>query len=1092
MPVKVSARTPVEVAVRRKGRRDPSTYAMLLALVVLAVVMLIPFVIVVLNAIKSPAEYASRGPLALPEGLYLQGIVDFWNRVDFGQKLLNSVVISGSVAVVAVFLSILNAYAIGIGRVKGRVSLLVVFLLAAMLPQEALVYPLYYLWKQVGLYDTRLGVIVIFTVFQSAFGTYLLSSVLGTFPREILEAARIDGANRWQVLWRVVVPISRPTLTVLLIFFFIWTWNEFFIPLVMLISNENQTVPVALGVLQGQRLMDATTSSASALLGIVPAVVFFLFFQRTLTRGVTVCGGDQVKFGDGYRMRPGFEADHPVEVLDLAVAPGSLTVYAPTRRILHRADLHDSGPVVTLGLSAPMPDVVGVTITHFAGEVPRGPRFELDTDSSAEESTEVWYDDETAVLTSGALSVRVSRGEGWRVDFTAEGRTLTSSGARGMAFVTADDGRHYVRDRLNLGVGDAVYGLGERFGPLVKNGQVVDIWNADAGTGSEQAYKNVPFYLTNAGYGVFVNHPGHVSFEVASEAMSSVQFSVEGQSLEYFVVYGPTPAEILRKYTALTGRPALPPAWSFGLWLSTSFTTSYDEATVTGFIDGMAERDLPLSVFHFDCFWMREFHWCDFEWDPRVFPDPRGMLERLKSRGLRICVWINPYIAQRSQLFAEGTAGGYLLERPNGDVWQWDRWQPGMALVDFTNPEAREWYAAKLDALLDMGVDCFKTDFGERIPTDVAYFDGSDPEPMHNYYSYLYTRTVFEVLRKRRGDREAVVFARSATAGSQRFPVHWGGDSAAAYESMAESLRGGLSLGMSGFGYWSHDIGGFWGAPGPGLFKRWVAFGMLSSHSRLHGDSSYRVPWLFDEESVDVLRLFTKLKARLMPYLFQVARQAHTDGVPMMRAMALAFPHDPACVYLDRQYMLGDDLLVAPVFSDEGTVSYYVPPGSWTHFLTGEPVNGPRWVEERHDFLSIPLLVRPGAVVPVGGVDDRPDYDYADGVTLQAYELADGARATTTIPTVTGDVATTFVTSRQAGVVRVEVDHGRSAGVPRAWQVLLVGVRSVASVDGGTATEHAHGTLVRADGEAVTVTLGESPPRSMLRGSESDKTTPAT
>lgn len=266
--------------------RAPGRWAVLAALIVLAIVMLFPFGIVALNAVKSPAEYSSGGPLSLPKGIYLDGIIEFWNRVDFGQKLWNSFLISGTVAVAAVVLSVLSAYALGIGRVRGRLWILVAFLLANTLPQEALVYPLYYLAKEVGLYDTRLAVILIFTVIQSAFGTYLLSAVLGQFPREILEAAALDGAGRWRALWRIVVPISRPTLTVLLIFFFIWTWNEFFLPLIFLISNENQTVPVVLGVLQGEKMMDATMSSASALLGILPAVVFFLIFQRTLTRGV--------------------------------------------------------------------------------------------------------------------------------------------------------------------------------------------------------------------------------------------------------------------------------------------------------------------------------------------------------------------------------------------------------------------------------------------------------------------------------------------------------------------------------------------------------------------------------------------------------------------------------------------------------------------------------------------------------------------------------------------------------------------------------------------------------------------------------------
>ncbi|MDL4816121.1 carbohydrate ABC transporter permease [Actinomadura opuntiae] len=274
-------------APRRRRRRGPSAYAVLVALVALAGIMLIPFLVVVFNALKTPREYTSKGPLSPPSGFDLDAIRDFWERVDFGHVLWNSVLISGSVAVLAVLLSVFNAYALGIGRIKGRIWLLALLLLANTLPQEALVYPLYYMAKQIGIYDTRLSVIIVFTVVQSAFGTYLLSSVMSAFPRPLLEAARIDGANRWQILWRVVVPVVRPTLSVLLVFFFVWTWNEFLIPMVFLISNENQTVSVALGVLQGQRLMDATMSSAAALLGLLPTVVFFLIFQRTLSRGLT-------------------------------------------------------------------------------------------------------------------------------------------------------------------------------------------------------------------------------------------------------------------------------------------------------------------------------------------------------------------------------------------------------------------------------------------------------------------------------------------------------------------------------------------------------------------------------------------------------------------------------------------------------------------------------------------------------------------------------------------------------------------------------------------------------------------------------------
>ena len=573
-----------------------------------------------------------------------------------------------------------------------------------------------------------------------------------------------------------------------------------------------------------------------------------------------------MKFTDGYwQLRAGVQARYPAQVHDVITEPDALTAYAPTRKIENRGDTLNE-PLLTVRCSSPAPDVLAISIGHFLGGRARSPQFSLAADPAT--SVTVAVDDHQASITSGALTARLRRGKPWNLEFLADGRVLTASGSKAMALLSTASGETYLREQLSLGVGELVYGLGERFGALVKNGQAVDIWNADGGTSSEQAYKNVPFYLTNAGYGVFVNHPGLVSFEVASEAVSRIQFSVAGESLEYLVIYGPTPKEILQKYTGLTGRPALPPSWSFGLWLSTSFTTSYDETTVTGFVDGMAERDLPLSVFHFDCFWMREFHWCDFTWDDRTFPDPAGMLARLKDKGLRICVWINPYIAQRSPLFAEGTDSGFLLRKPDGDVWQTDKWQAGMGIVDFTNPGAREWYAAKLGALLDLGVDCFKTDFGERIPTDVAWSDGSDPEGMHNYYTFLYNQTVFELLRRRRGENEAIVFARSATAGGQRFPVHWGGDCESSFVAMAESLRGGLSLAASGFGFWSHDIGGFEGLPDPAIFKRWIPFGLLCTHSRLHGSDSYRVPWLFDEESVEVLRTFTRLKMRLMPYLY--------------------------------------------------------------------------------------------------------------------------------------------------------------------------------------------------------------------------------
>ncbi|MEP7764062.1 alpha-xylosidase [Sanguibacter sp. 25GB23B1] len=745
-----------------------------------------------------------------------------------------------------------------------------------------------------------------------------------------------------------------------------------------------------------------------------------------------------MKFTDGYWLvLPGTTILRPQSAADVTVEDDRLTVYAPTAPITSRGDTLNR-PQVTVTFDAPMDDVIGVRVEHFQGVSARGPAFEIHREpGDCKVVAPQTEGGSTAHITSGALRADVSASGAWGVDFVADGRVLTSSTPRSVGIVSRDDGSRYVYEQLALGVGEHVYGLGERFGAFVKNGQSVDIWNEDGGTASDQAYKNVPFYLSDAGYGVFVAHPDRVSFEVGTEVVSRTQFSVEGQHLQYYVIYGPTPKEILRKLTALTGRPARVPAWSYGLWLSTSFTTDYDEQTVTSFIDGMADREIPLSVFHFDCFWMRQFHWCDFVWDPATFPDPEGMLARLRAKGLRISAWINPYIAQRSYLFAEGRELGYLVTTPSGDVWQWDMWQAGMALVDFTNPDATAWYCSKLKVLLDMGVDCFKTDFGERIPTDVVWHDGSDPQRMHNYYAHLYNKAVFDLLRTERGEGDAVLFARSATAGGQQFPVHWGGDCESTFVSMAESLRGGLSLALSGFAYWSHDIGGFEGTPDPAVFKRWAAFGLLSSHSRLHGSDSYRVPWVFDEEAVEVTRSFTRLKMSLMPYLARLGEEAHTEGTPLMRPMVLELPHDRTAATVDTQYMLGDSLLVAPVFSAEGDVRFYVPEGTWTHLLSGETFAGPRWFEGRYGFDSLPLLVRPGTVLPVGATSDRPDYDWADGVTLRLFEIADGHRSTVRIPDAQDP-------SRAAAVFEVErsgetVTVRRSSGAerPAPWRVQL-------------------------------------------------------
>ena len=698
-----------------------------------------------------------------------------------------------------------------------------------------------------------------------------------------------------------------------------------------------------------------------------------------------------MKFHNGcWLFKEGYECFSPQQVYEVRKKENEVVLCAPTSRINHKGDTL-GGINLTIKITAPMAGVIRVQTLHHLGVQDRAPKFELNLPEK-EDAFELVETEEKITVKSGNLALIIDKNN-WSMRYERDGYLLTKSEWRDLGYLKSDwkgfaydkgGDDAYMCQQLGLSVGELIYGLGERFTPFVKNGQSVEIWNEDGGTSTDQSYKNIPFYLSNRGYGVFVNHPEKVEFEVATEQVSKTAFSVKGEALDYFLIDGPTMKDVLVKYTDITGKPALPPQWTFGLWLSTSFTTDYDEKTVMSFIDGMEERGIPLSVFHFDCCWMREFHWTDFVWDERVFPDPKGMLERIKARRIKICVWINPYIGQESVLFQEGMEKGYFLKRPNGDVWQWDMWQPGIAIVDFTNPEATKWYQQKLEELVDMGVDCFKTDFGERIPTDAVYYDGKDAEKMHNYYTYLYNKAVFDVLEKKKGHEEAVVFARSATAGGQKFPVHWGGDCWSNYVSMAESLRGGLSLTSSGFGFWSHDIGGFESQSTPDVYKRWAAFGLLSTHSRLHGSTSYRVPWAYDEEAVDVVRFFTKLKLSLMPYLYSGAVKTSETGIPMMRSMALEFEGDKNCEYLDKQYMLGDDILVAPIFNEEGEASYYLPAGTWTNYLT---VEGGCWRTEKHGYLSIPMWVRANSVVATGIQAERADYAFKDNVEIKVYQL---------------------------------------------------------------------------------------------------------
>lgn len=748
-----------------------------------------------------------------------------------------------------------------------------------------------------------------------------------------------------------------------------------------------------------------------------------------------------MKFSDGYWLsKKYFDVKNVEQGYSCEVTPDGFRVIATSSRIYNRGQTL-GGPNLIIDFFSPRRDIIGVRITHLGGTVYNySPSFEIEYDERF--TPEVIIEDDLATLVSGDTEVQVEIGGGWNVRFYHKGRFLTGNGWRTTAYIresvrhsemmdaVRDDdyawsppltGTAYIRERLSLGVGEKIYGFGEKFTQFVKNGQTVDIWNSDGGTCSDLSYKSVPFYVSSNGYGVFINHTGNVSFEVATEVVNAVSFSVSGENMEYFVIGGDSVADAVSNYTSLTGRPSLPPPYTFGLWLTTSFTTKYDEETVTSFIDGMAERDIPLSVFHFDCFWMKEFHWCDFEWDRRQFPEPEAMLKRLKDRGLKICVWINPYISQHSSLFDDGVEFGYFIKNEDGTVYQSDDWQPGMAVVDFTNPEAKDWYKEKIKALIESGIDCIKTDFGERIPLRCVYHDGSDSERMHNYYSYLYNKTVFTAIEEVNGKGSACLFARSGTAGSQKFPVHWGGDCSAQYSSMAETIRGGLSLCSSGFGFFSHDISGFESTATPDIYKRWSAFGLLSTHSRLHGNSSYRVPWLFDDESCDVLRHFVNLKGKLMPYLFAQAAKTSRTGVPVMRPMVMDFSSDVVCRDIETQYMLGENLLVAPILNDRGEAVFYVPvsDGVWTDIQSGETFEGGKYYTKKYDYFSLPLLAKPKSIIAFGDFKGDFDYDYLDETEFVIYALGEGESASCEITSSSGKVIFRLTAERTGDVIYV-------------------------------------------------------------------------
>lgn len=561
-------------------------------------------------------------------------------------------------------------------------------------------------------------------------------------------------------------------------------------------------------------------------------------------------------------------------------------------------------------------------------------------------------------------------------------------------------------------------GFGEKFTRLDKRGQRPLMWNFDSfGAESERSHKSVPFYLSNRGYGVVVDSGLPVEFDVCQSTHSCVQILVPDDLIDYYVIAGPTPAQVLERYNRLTCRPSAPPKWAFGTWISSGFYADSQEQVLAR-ARRIRELGIPCDVLHLDCYWQRVNHWSDLQWDTEQFPDPAGMLATLAEQGFKVCLWINPYLSHRSAAFETAAAAGYLLRRPDGSPYVADVWHgthPACGIVDFTNPKAAEWFAGSLRTLLEQGVAVFKTDFAEGVPVDAVAHNGMTGVELHNVYSLLFNDVVSDVTREVAG--HGAVWARSTYLGGQRHAAQWGGDVAATFPAMGSTLRGGLSHGLSGVPFWSHDTGGFYGTPDPELYVRWAQFGALSPLVRLHGTTS-RLPWDFPPETAAAAIDALRLRYRLLPYLYSAALTSARTGVPMLRALLVDTPDDPGAWNEELTYRLGDDLLVAPMTDPAGSRDVYLPIGDrWVDWWSGAVHEGGRHLRVTQPLERVPLFVRHGALIPVAPVADAVgDGPFAD-LTLLSFGAVDGS---TTIHDVDGDTLVTAV--RDGDSLRVSVD----------------------------------------------------------------------
>lgn len=515
---------------------------------------------------------------------------------------------------------------------------------------------------------------------------------------------------------------------------------------------------------------------------------------------------------------------------------------------------------------------------------------------------------------------------------------------------------------------ECFYGTGERFAKMDLSGKTIQLRNQDAqGVNNRRAYKNIPFYLSSENYGLFLHTSSFAKFSLADHSTRSAQIMVNEALIDCFIIGGETPEEILFGYRQLSGFPSMPPLWSFGVWMSRMTYFSADE--VKQICDRLREEDYPCDVIHLDTGWFETDWLCEWKFNEERFPEPEKFIRDLKSKGYRVSLWQLPYIAYTARQYKEATENNYISKSEkkiqgasNFSV------QDYAGTIDFTYDKAVEWYKNLLKELLDMGVVCIKTDFGEDIHLDAAYYSMS-PGKLHSLYPLLYQKAAYEITKEITGD--GIIWARAGWAGCQRYPLHWGGDSACSWDGMAGSLKGGLHLGLSGFGFWSHDVPGFHGVPNfmnsvlpDDIYVRWTQFGVFSSHLRYHG-SAKREPWYYPKIA-HIIKKWWKLRYKLIPYIVEQSEKTTRTGFPVLRPLIMQHPDDRTCRHIDDQYYFGDNMLIAPVMNAENKRDIYLPEGKWAHFFSGEVYEGRQWLRDQYVPLEeMPVFVKCGASIPM-------------------------------------------------------------------------------------------------------------------------------